>query len=194
MRRTWLAAGVAVAAAGGVATLATAAAEEPRAGAAQAGRTANATLRGLDGRLVGRVRLEAAPGGTLVTVRVRGGAKLPAGFHGLHVHAAGRCEPPFTSAGGHAAAPGQPHGEHVGDLPSLLVTGAGTALMSTVTDRFVPADLLDTDGSAVMVHAAADNFANIPDRYRTPDGQSGPDEETERTGDSGGRIACGVLR
>jgi Cu-Zn family superoxide dismutase len=56
------------------------------------------------------------------------------------------------------------------------------------TDRFTIRQLRDADGSAVMVHAAADNFANIPPRYGTPD------DETKNTGDAGARAACGVIR
>jgi hypothetical protein len=49
------------------------------------------------------------------------------------------------------------------------------------------ADLFDADGSAIMVHSAPDNFANIPERYGTPD------QETLDGGDSGERVACGVI-
>jgi superoxide dismutase, Cu-Zn family len=80
------------------------------------------------------------------------------------------------------------HGAHAGDLPSLLVTEDGEATLATATDRFSIADLRDADGSAVMVHSGADNFANIPARY------GGPDQETLSTGDAGSRLACGVVR
>jgi Cu-Zn family superoxide dismutase len=55
-------------------------------------------------------------------------------------------------------------------------------------------DLFDLDGSAVIVHADSDNYANIPDRYRSSNGQPGPDAETLEAGDSGSRVACGVVR
>ena len=75
-------------------------------------------------------------------------------------------------------------------MPVLLVNADGTARASLRTDRFALADLLDADGSAIIIHAKADNYANIPtDRY-DPD----PDEMTLATGDSGGRAACGVVR
>jgi Cu/Zn superoxide dismutase len=70
------------------------------------------------------------------------------------------------------------------DLPRFGRHGVGP----TATDRFTIADLRDVDGSAVMVHSGPDNFANIPARY------GGPDQETLNTGDSGSRIACGVVR
>ena len=59
-----------------------------------------------------------------------------------------------------------------------------------MTDALTLADLLDDDGSAVMVHEDPDNYANIPERYAP----EGPDQMTRNTGDSGGRIACGPVR
>lgn len=140
------------------------------------------------GHVVGRVwfKQRRRGGPVLVFARVRG---LPPGFHGFHVHTTGACEPPgFTSAGGHLNPTGAIHGDHAGDLPSLLVNESGRGLLATVTDRFSIADLRDADGSAVIVHAGRDNFANIPPRYGTPD------RETLNTGDSGARLACGVVR
>jgi Cu-Zn family superoxide dismutase len=113
---------------------------------------------------------------------------MPPGFHGFHVHAVGECVPPFTSAGGHLNPSGADHGDHAGDLPSLLVNADGRGMLATATDRFSLSDLRDVDGSAVMVHSGRDNFANIPSRY------GGPDPETRATGDAGSRLACGVVR
>jgi Cu-Zn family superoxide dismutase len=53
---------------------------------------------------------------------------------------------------------------HAGDLPSLLVKQHGTAELDFRTDSFTVGQLLDS-GSAVIVHAGPDNFANIPSRY-----------------------------
>lgn len=151
-----------------------------------------------DGVEKGTVALTFAADGT-TTVRVAASG-LPQGLHGFHVHAVGRCEPDspdpakpgttgdFLSAGGHVAQEGQTHGDHDGDLPSLLVGADGSAELVTTTDRLSREDVLDDDGSAVMVHAAADNFANLPDRY-----SPAPDETTLKTGDAGARIACAVL-
>jgi Cu-Zn family superoxide dismutase len=152
------------------------------------GRFASARLVDAGGRAVGHVWMRERRRDEVVQLeaRVRG---LPAGFHGFHIHAVGRCEAPgFTSAGGHFNPSSAPHGAHAGDLPSLLVTADGSAVLATATDRFSIADLRDADGSAVMVHSGPDNFANIPARY------GGPDAETLATGDSGSRIACGVVR
>ena len=92
---------------------------------------------------------------------------LAPGFHGFHVHAVGQCVPPFTSAGGHLDPVGATHGDHAGDLPSLLLHDDGTGELRFTTDRFSLADLSDLDGSALIVHANRDNYANIPDRYHS---------------------------
>jgi Cu-Zn family superoxide dismutase len=118
------------------------------------------------------------------------------GFHGFHVHTVGRCDPPtFMSAGGHYNPTGEDHGDHAGDLPSLLIMEDGSARLQFVTDRFSIRDLFDADGSALMVHAGRDNFANIPNRYRSPASPpaGGPDPDTLDTGDAGARAACGVI-
>jgi Cu-Zn family superoxide dismutase len=151
------------------------------------GRVASATLLNAAGEEVGDVwmREDRRSGGVLVFARVR---DLPPGFHGFHIHTTGLCEAPgFTTAGGHFNPADTSHGAHAGDLPSLLVTEDGTAILATATDRFSLDDLRDDDGSAVIVHAGPDNFANIPPRYGTPD------EDTLATGDAGSRLACGVV-
>ena len=157
-----------------------------------------ATLVDPGGAEVGTVAFSKAGGGMRVFVEVTG---LPPGFHALHVHAIGSCEPDsanpsdpsvtgdFLSAGGHIGAGDSHHGEHPGDLPTLYVTGSGTGSLEAVTDALTPADLTDDDGSAVMVHASGDNYANVPERYAP----AGPDETTLNTGDAGGRIACGAV-
>ncbi len=113
---------------------------------------------------------------------------LPPGFHGFHVHEVGQCEPPFTSAGGHLHLEDTFHSEHSGDMPVLLVNNDGTGEASFETDRFTLKDLFDEDGSAIIVHALPDNYANIPERYGEVD------QETLATGDSGDRIACGAIQ
>lgn len=72
--------------------------------------------------------------------------------------------PPFTSAGGHFNPDGVGHGEHAGDLVPLLINRDGTGQLRFTTDRFTIAQLLDVDGSALIVHAERDNLANIPTR------------------------------
>jgi Cu-Zn family superoxide dismutase len=180
MKRRILASAIALAAL--VLAVATAGArDDPSAKAA-------ADLVGQDGSSLGTVRLVADHGGIIVTADVHG---LAAGFHGFHIHAVGDCAgPTFASAGGHLNPAGASHPEHVGDMPVLMVAADGTARASSRTDRFRVGDLFDLDGSAIIVHANPDNYANIPkDRY-DPD----PDATTLATGDAGGRVACGVIK
>ena len=129
------------------------------------------------------------------TVIVRGQTEgLTPGFHGFHVHSVGECVAPFTSAGGHYNPTAAGHGSHAGDMPSLLVLDDGTAQLQFATDNFSVAELFDADGTAIIVHALPDNFANIPTRYQsTTEGTFGPDSATLATGDAGGRVACGVV-
>ncbi len=147
------------------------------------------TLKDGTGRDVASVEFRKSPRSAVkVLVTGRG---LPPGFHGFHIHAVGACEAPaFTSAGGHLENEGASHSEHTGDMTSLYVKRDGTVSVRFETDRFDLASLRDPDGSAVMVHALPDNFANIPARYAP----GGPDQMTRDTGDSGARIACGAVR
>jgi superoxide dismutase, Cu-Zn family len=131
--------------------------------------------------------------GSTVIVRAQTEGLTP-GFHGFHVHSVGECVAPFTSAGGHYNPTAAGHGSHAGDMPSLLVLDDGTAQLQFATDNFTVAELFDADGTAIIVHALPDNFANIPTRYQsTTEGPFGPDSATLATGDAGGRVACGVV-
>jgi superoxide dismutase, Cu-Zn family len=167
-------------------------------------REATATLRDTHGTVVGQVRLEDRGGGrTRVRVRASG---LSPGFHGFHLHAVGVCDPnavdpatgrvtPFFSAGGHHNPAATSHPAHGGDLPVLFADQRGRAAAEAVTDRFGVRGLLAGDGSAVIVHALPDNYANIPTRYRSAQaGTPGPDADTLKTGDSGARVVCGVVK
>jgi superoxide dismutase, Cu-Zn family len=161
----------------------------------RSGRFATATLRDAAGERIGTVffKQRGRDGTVLVFGRAR---DLPAGFHGFHVHTTGLCDAPgFTTAGGHYNPEGSTHRDHAGDMPSLLINSDGEGYIGFATDRFTISELVADDGSAVIVHAAADNFANIPDRYRSPASppQGGPDPETLATGDAGSRLACGVV-
>jgi Cu-Zn family superoxide dismutase len=170
--------------------------------------SAVAALKDVQGRRVGSVRFTpASRGRVLVTVRL---TRLAPGFHGIHVHESGVCDAaakdaagatvPFFSAGGHLKTEdSQVHGQHAADMPPALVTGDGRAYARFFTDRIRVRSLLGGDGTAVIVHGLADNLANVPARYHshTPDAGSttfGPDEATLATGDSGGRVACGIVR
>jgi len=128
-------------------------------------------------------------GSDKVAIRVSA-SYLSEGFHGFHIHAVGKCEAPFTTAGGHLNPRSAGHGSHVGDLSPLWIDRDGRGWLELQTDRFAVVDLLDADGSAVIVHAAPDNLGHIPARYAA----GGPDAATLATGDAGGRLACGVVQ
>ncbi|HTW16140.1 MAG TPA: superoxide dismutase family protein [Nocardioides sp.] len=146
------------------------------------------------GTRVGKVKMRQRGGVIEVTGTV---GSLTPGFHGFHVHTTGICDPaapngPFTSAGGHYVGSGGSHGDHDGDLPSLLADEYGAARIWFTTDRFTLAELKADDGSAVMIHGGRDNYANIPTRY-SAGGIAGPDAATLATGDAGNRVLCGVI-
>ncbi|HEV2070152.1 MAG TPA: superoxide dismutase family protein [Acidimicrobiales bacterium] len=150
-----------------------------------------------EGADVGTVTLTPEDGATRVEAEVSG---IEPGFHGFHIHDVGRCEAdapdgPFTTATGHLVGEGGAHGTHDGDLPSLYVATDGSASLAVTLDAFTVDELTADDGAAIMIHAGADNFANIPDRYTSSEAGSdpGPDDMTNSTGDAGGRIACGVV-
>lgn len=113
-------------------------------------------------------------------------AKMSSGqIHGAHLHAVGRCEgPAFTSAGPHLN-PGarqhgsaNPAGSHVGDLPNVTVDRAGNGQLNyrlIGEPARLLAELFDADGTALVLHADADDY------------------RTDPSGNSGARIACGVV-
>lgn len=124
-----------------------------------------------------------------VVARISGppGALQP-GAHGMHIHEAGACEPPYTTALGHFdpgpngnSSPDANHPFHMGDIPNLIVSRAGAGRMRHTTSRITlspgPLSIFDGNGSAVIVHLN-------PDRGTT--GVAG--------GSGGPRIACGVIQ
>jgi Cu-Zn family superoxide dismutase len=147
--------------------------------------TATAVLRDARGERVGTATLTEQPDGAVrITVQARG---LTPGPHGLHIHAVGRCEPPgFASAGGHYNPLARKHGleapdgAHAGDLPNLVADPTGTARYETTTRLVTVRDgllsVFDGDGSAIVIHERED------------------DQRTDPTGNSGGRVACGVIQ
>jgi superoxide dismutase, Cu-Zn family len=142
-------------------------------------------LRGSDGTPHGTLQLDAiAGGGVRLTGTLTG---LPPGPHGIHLHAAGRCEPPgFESAGGHFNPQGRQHGlrnpagPHAGDAPNIVADASGRAAVDLTfagasLEEAGARSLRDADGAAVVVHASQD------------------DQVTDPSGNSGARIACGVI-
>lgn len=167
--------------------------------------TLSAQLNGPDGTAVATADFVFANGYATITVKTTGPGHLSPGFHGLHVHSVGKCEPnsvaptggapgDFNSAGGHLQVAGHTTHPASGDLSSLEVRDDGTATLETTTDAFTAADLLGGARTALIIHQDSDNFANIPpQRYHQLNGAPGPDETTLATGDAGKRIACGVI-
>ena len=165
----------------------------------------SAQLNSADGRPVANATLDFANGYATITVETVAKGILSPGFHGLHIHAAGKCEAnsvaptggaagDFNSAGGHYQAPGHTGEPASGDLTSLQVRSDGSAKLVTTTDAFTAADLLAGGKTALIIHENADNFGNIPtDRYQQKNGSPGVDQETMSTGDAGKRVACGVI-
>ena len=100
-----------------------------------------------------------------VTVNTTVPGILQPGFHGMHIHAVGKCEPNsvaptggppgnFLSAGDHYQAPGHTGKPESGDLTSLEVRSDGSAYLVTTTDAFTRDQLLAGDKTALMIHAA----------------------------------------
>jgi superoxide dismutase, Cu-Zn family len=146
--------------------------------------SASTQLQDSSGRTVAAA--SAAEAGDALRVRVEA-AGLGVGVYGVHLHSAGRCDPPsFESAGPHWNPANREHGrdnprgQHLGDLPNLLVgTDGRGSLEFTIPGADLAGGnrrLLDADGAAIVLHAR-------PDDYRT-----------DPSGNSGARIACGILR
>jgi superoxide dismutase, Cu-Zn family len=173
--------------------------------AAASGEKLTAQLKLADGTTVATADIEFAGGFATVTVETTTPGKLTPGFHGLHIHAVGKCEASsvaptggapgdFNSAGAHFQKSGHTGHPASGDLASLQVRQDGTAKLVTTTDAFTAEDLLGGAKTAIIIHEKADNFANIPpERYQQANGAPPPDETTLATGDAGKRVACGVI-
>lgn len=142
-----------------------------------------ATFYNTEGEEIGNAVLEEGKEGVSISLLVR---DLSPGFHGFHIHAVGKCEPPdFTSAGAHFNPHGKEHGlknpkgAHAGDLDNLFVGNDGTArgewLVKGVTLGSGDHSLFHPDGTALVIHANPD------------------DEVTDPIGNAGTRIACGVI-
>lgn len=170
---------------------------------AQSPVTAQAAMIDLQGKSVGQVTLTQMVHGVRLRLELDG---LPPGWHGFHIHETASCEPPFASAGGHFNPQDEKHGYdseglHAGDLPNVFVAESGNANVEFVVHRIALVDDRPTDvglfnraigavqdvaglrahnvlsgnGSSLIVHAGSDDYRTNPD------------------GDSGDRIACGVI-
>jgi Cu-Zn family superoxide dismutase len=155
---------------------------QPAPAAPQPGRSATAVLHDLAGRRVGTVTLTESYAGLIIAGNISG---LGLGAHAIHLHEVGKCVAPFTSAGAHFNPGGKhhgfssPQGWHLGDLPNIDTPAAGKLkfdlLAPGVTLLRGSNALVDADGASIVIHAASDNYHFDPE------------------GDSGSRIACGVI-
>lgn len=143
-----------------------------------------AHMKALDGSGAGTVDFMQTGHGVLITLDLRG---LSPGAHAIHIHTSGNCDAKtkFTSAGPHFSPDQKMHGfmtkggPHPGDLPNQWAAADGTLRASTVTNMFALGNgkksIFDRDGAAIIVHANGDDYASQP------------------AGNSGDRIACGVI-
>jgi len=146
--------------------------------------SAVANLSDANGRVVGHAVFLQQRGSVRILLDVVGVAP---GVKGVHIHEIGQCDPPsFESAGAHfnpgkaQHGAGNPHGPHAGDLTNIVVDNTGRGHLE-FTDKRVTLEkkgsttLLDANGSAIVIHEKVDDMRTDPD------------------GDSGARVACGVI-
>lgn len=140
---------------------------------------AQAMLAIADGAARGIVRVSEKPEGLTVNIQAMG---FVPGRYGVHVHDVGKCDgPDFKTAEGHWNPAGTQHGfdnpkgAHQGDLPNLTIAADGMGIVDFAIPGASAQALLDADGAAIIVHAGPDDL------------------KTDPSGDSGARIACGVL-
>ncbi|MDI1228831.1 MAG: superoxide dismutase family protein [bacterium] len=147
---------------------------------AETPKTAEVKLEDVKGGDAGVATFTQGTKGLLVKVEAKG---LTPGWHGVHFHAMGHCthDDGFKKAGSHAAKEEEQHGflnaegPHIGDLPNLHVAADGTGSAEFYTKTIDMDALHDADGSALMIHAKPDDY------------------KTDPSGDSGDRVACGVI-
>jgi superoxide dismutase, Cu-Zn family len=147
-----------------------------------AAQSAKAPLKDKSGQDVGAVEFTQTQAGVLLKVAVKG---LPAGEHAFHIHAVGKCEPPFESAGPHFNPGNHKHGMmsgegHAGDMPNLHVPPSGALAVEVVNaaitlDKGKPNSIFNPAGTAVVIHIGKDDYRSDP------------------AGNAGDRIACGVI-
>lgn len=140
--------------------------------------SARVELRNADGKSVGVLTIAMNSGGG---VQFTGPlTDLPAGPHGIHIHENGKCDPPdFASAGAHFSSAGRQHGQHEGDIGNILVKANGMVDVAFIADKATlapgPSSIFKSGGVSLVLHASHDDL------------------QTDPSGNSGARIACGVI-
>lgn len=152
---------------------------------AQSIETVEAALVGNDGKELGTVVLRGGTGPTVARITIGPGTVTP-GWHGVHFHAVGDCSDhdKFQASKSHVNHGGRKHGllnpegPDDGDLPNVFAAGDGSvnAEISSPTPLGGPNGLRDADGSALVVHAGADDHMAQP------------------IGGAGARVACAVIK
>jgi len=137
------------------------------------------------GEAIGKAILTEREGKVSIHVEAE---KLPPGVHAIHIHENGSCEPPkFTTAGAHFNPTSKEHGFnnpkgfHLGDLPNITVGADGKVAADLITAVVTlqpnkPNSIIKQDGTSLIIHAKADDY------------------KTDPSGNSGDRIACGVIK
>jgi Cu-Zn family superoxide dismutase len=141
---------------------------------ASSAKTLTTQLNTADGKHVADATVDFTSGYATVTIETAEAGILSPGFHGVHIHAVGKCEGDFTSAGDHFQASGHTGQPASGDLPPLLVRSDGSGKLVATSDGFTEDQLKGSDGSSIVLHQSADMG-------------------TEGASASEQRVACGVL-
>jgi Cu-Zn family superoxide dismutase len=147
-----------------------------------AAQSAKAALKDKSGKDVGTAELMQVPDGVLIKLALKG---APVGDHAFHIHAVGKCEPPFESAGPHFNPTNDKHGlmsgrGHAGDMPNLHIPKNGELEVEVINaaitlDKGKPNSVFHPGGTSVVLHAGKDDY------------------KTDPAGNAGDRVACGVI-
>jgi Cu-Zn family superoxide dismutase len=139
------------------------------------------TFKTAEGVEAGTARLTESPHGVLIHLDLH---DITPGEHAFHIHENGTCDPAtkFESAGGHFNPDKDEHGyqaakgPHDGDMPNLVVPENGKIQANIFNEEVEMKDLLADNGTALIVHAGADDYKSQP------------------SGNAGDRFACAEIK